>query len=185
MPGTAASGDAETMQRLLVVGTSGAGKTTLARRLAERYQLSHIELDRLFWRPGWRHRERDEFRRLVEQAVSAPGWVADGNYGMLRDLLWPRATHVIWLNYPLPLVVWQVTRRTVANILAGRDVFPGCRETFANSFMSRQSVIWWTISTYHERRRRYAALRRAQTFPQLAWRELRSPRETRHFLAGL
>ena len=173
------------LQRVLVVGTSGSGKTTLARQLAGCLHLKHVELDRLFWQPGWKAREHAEFRRLVAQAVGDNGWITDGNYGMLRDVLWPRATHALWLNYPLALVLWQATRRTLANIVAAQEVFPGCRETVANSFFSRESVIWYALTTYRERRRRYAALRREQTFPQLTWLELHSPREARQFLSAL
>jgi hypothetical protein len=70
-------------------------------------------------------------------------------------------------------------------MLARREVLPGCRETFVNSFMSRQSVIWYTLQTFHERRQRYAVLRQARRYPQLVWQELRSPRETRQFVADL
>lgn len=173
------------LERVIVVGTSGSGKTTFARRLARQCQLRHIELDRLFWLPGWQERDWEEFRRLVAHEVSTPGWVADGNYGFLRDVLWPHATDAVWLNYPFPLVVWRATRRTVANIVARREVFPGCRETISNSFLSRKSVIWWAITTHAERRRRYATLRREQAFPQLTWHELRSPREAERFWEAL
>jgi adenylate kinase family enzyme len=174
-----------TPQRLVVVGASGSGKTTLARRLAERLQLSHIELDRLYWLPGWSPRPLDDFRQLVEQRVQAPGWVADGNYKSVRDVIWPRARQAIWLNYAFPIVLVQLTRRTLASIVTRREVVPGCRETFANSFLSRESVIWYAVGTYRERRKRYAAWREDPTLAHLAWRELRSPRETRQFLAEL
>lgn len=67
------------MERVIVVGTSGAGKRTLARQLAARYYLSHVELDRLFWKPDWQPRDYAEFCRLVQPALSGPRWIADGN----------------------------------------------------------------------------------------------------------
>lgn len=176
---------AAAFQRVIVVGTSGCGKTTFARRLAACLGLPHIELDRLFWLPGWQQRERDDFRRLAAEAAAGPRWVIDGNYGSLRDITWPRATHALWLNSAFPRVVWQVTRRTLGNIAARREVFPGCRETFANSFLSRKSVIWWAISTYHRRQRQLAALRRDATFPPVVWVELRGPGEARAFWEAL
>jgi adenylate kinase family enzyme len=176
---------APAFQRVIVVGTSGCGKTTFARRLAACLGLPHVELDRLFWLPGWQQPDREAFRRSVAERASAPAWVIDGNYGSLHDITWPRATHALWLNYAFPRVVWQVTRRTVGRVAARREVFPGCRETFAKSFLSRKSVIWWAISTYHRRQRQLAALRRDATFPQVAWIELRGPAEARAFWAAL
>ena len=173
------------LERNIVVGTSGCGKTTFARRLAETLQAPHVELDRLFWLPGWQPRQVEAFRGLVEPSVSGTRWVVDGNYGMLRDVIWPRATHAIWLNYSFPLVIAQVTRRTLANIAARREVFPGCRETLRNSFLSRKSVIWWSITTFRRRQHRYAAMRRERAFPQLTWVELRSRLEARMFWESL
>jgi adenylate kinase family enzyme len=173
------------LERGIVVGTSGCGKTTFARRLAQTLALQHIELDRLFWLPGWQPRDVTEFCGRVEQCLSVPRWVVDGNYGMLRDVTWPRATHAVWLNYPFALVLARVTRRTLARIAAQREVFPGCRETLRNSFLSPKSVIWWSITTYRPRRQRYAAMRREQAFPQLTWVELRSPLEARAFWLSL
>ncbi len=173
------------MERSIVVGTSGCGKTTFARRLGQTLQASHIELDRLFWLPGWQPREVEAFRGLVEQSTSVPRWVVDGNYGTLRDIVWPRATHAVWLNYSFPLVVAQVTRRTLARIVAQPEVFPGCRETLRNSFLSRNSVIWWSITTFRSRRQRYETMRREAAFPQLTWVELRSPVEAWAFWGAL
>ena len=79
--------------RIVVIGTSGAGKTTLARKIAGRLGLPHIELDAINWQPGWRdldRHDRPEFVRRVAQAIQAERWVADGNYASVRDVLWRR-----------------------------------------------------------------------------------------------
>ena len=83
--------------RIVVIGTSGAGKTTLARKIAERLGLPHIELDAINWQPGWRDLDRHdqpEFVRSVSEAIQAERWVADGNYGSVRDMLC--GTRPIW-----------------------------------------------------------------------------------------
>ena len=88
--------------RIVVVGTSGAGKTTLARRIAAQLQLPHIELDAINWQSEWRDLTRhnpEEFVRRVTEAIQAEAWVVDGNYGPVRDRVWRRATHLVWLDY--------------------------------------------------------------------------------------
>lgn len=103
--------------RVVVVGTSGSGKTTLAKALAAQLALPYIELDALNWQPGWRDLSRndpDEFVRRVTLTVAADTWVVDGNYGLVRDLVWRRATHPVWLDYERPVVMRRVIRRSLA-----------------------------------------------------------------------
>jgi hypothetical protein len=82
-------------------------------------------------------------------------------------------------------VVWQLTRRTLRNIVHGREVFPGCRETLQNAVLSRQSVLWWAVTTYHRRGQRYRTLSDEHVFPHLTWLEMRNPREAQQFLESL
>ena len=74
------------MERVVIIGSSCSGKTTMARRLADILQTPHIEQDAIHWLPDWQEREDDEFRELVGTAVAADRWVVDGNYNMVRDL---------------------------------------------------------------------------------------------------
>src|SRR5260370_14118417 len=93
--------------RIVVVGTTGAGKTTLARRIAALMELPHIELDAINWQSGWRDltwHDPAEFVRRVAQAIEAEAWVVDGNYGSVRDV-WQRATHLAWLDYERPVIM--------------------------------------------------------------------------------
>jgi adenylate kinase family enzyme len=82
----------------------------------------HIELDALHWQPNWVPRARAEFRALTAQALSQDCWVTDGNYGVVRDLVWSRATTVIWLNYALRLVLWRALARTVRRVLTREEL---------------------------------------------------------------
>jgi adenylate kinase family enzyme len=101
----------ESMQRVVVVGTSCSGKTTLARQLSQMLGVPHIELDAVHWLPNWQPRPTDEFRRLVAEAVARESWVMDGNYSSTaRDIVWDRATTLIWLNYPFRVVFWRALR---------------------------------------------------------------------------
>ena len=94
--------DAVSMRRVSVVGISGARKTTLARRLAAALEVPHVELDAIFHQPGWTELPVEEFRERVRLELAAEGWVVDGNYTAVRDLVWAAADTVVWLDRPDP-----------------------------------------------------------------------------------
>src|SRR4051812_29513824 len=100
------------MRRGVVGGTSGAGKTPPAAALARRLGVPHIELDALHWGPNWTPIEPAVFRGRVAAAVEGQGWVCDGNYSTVRDLVWGRADTLVWLDYPMGLVFRRVLGRT-------------------------------------------------------------------------
>jgi adenylate kinase family enzyme len=146
-------------QRILVLGTTGSGKTTLARHIAKNLHLPHVELDALYWDPNWHAKERDAFRTSVAEATRANGWVIDGNYtSKVEDLLWPRAELAIWLDYPLWLTLYQVCKRTLLRFFTKEELWPGCTETFRRQFFSRQSIFVYFIKSYLRRKKRFPPL---------------------------
>ena len=108
--------------RVVVIGTSCAGKTKFARFLSGVLHCPHVELDTLYWQPNWLPRTADEFRALTAQALSRNDWVTDGNYAVVRDLVWSRATTVIWLNYSFQLVLCRALTRTVRRVLTREEL---------------------------------------------------------------
>lgn len=174
------------MARVVVIGTSCVGKTTFAKSLARVLSFPHIELDSLYWRPNWTPRPPAEFRALTVRALSQDCWVIDGNYSVVRDLIWSRATTVIWLNYAFPLILWRALTRTMRRVLTREELFSANRESLRMAFFSRESILWWVITTFHRRRKQYRVLfdRRRPT-PQLAYLEFRNPTEGQNFLTGL
>src|SRR5919198_3265744 len=105
--------------KIAVVGTSGSGKTTVARELARRLGVLHVELDALFHGPDWTETPVDEFRRRVAAATGGSGWVVDGNYeSKLGDLVLELADTIVWLDVPLHVALSRVTRRTIRRIRA-------------------------------------------------------------------
>src|SRR5436853_4183216 len=96
-------------QRLVVIGTSGSGKTPLAGEIARRLALPHVELDALHWEPNWTEAPLERFRQRVEAAILGDRWVVDGNYNSkVRDLVWSRAEVLVWLDYPLSLIMMRL-----------------------------------------------------------------------------
>ena len=165
------------LSRVVVVGTSCAGKTAYARQLSRALDVPHIELDGLYWLPDWIPRPEAEFRALVREALARDTWIVDGNYTSYRDLIWPRATAVIWLNYSFARIAWRGLRRTVRRAVTKEELFSGNRETIAQSFFSRESVLVWLVRTYGKNKRRYRSLFDERTYPALAMIEFRTPGE--------
>jgi adenylate kinase family enzyme len=152
----------------------------VARRLAARYNLQHVELDALHWGPGWAEPSAEEFRAKVEAALPESGWVADGGYhGKIGDLVLERADLVVWLDLPFPTVFRRLFLRTARRIRAREELWGGNRETWRGGLFSRDSLLMWAATTHRSRRKRYEArLGRFNTV------RLRAPREIRAWLAS-
>lgn len=172
------------MRRIVVVGTSGSGKTALARRLTERLGYPHIELDALNWNANWTNVPIETFRGRVVRALDADEWVVDGNYAKVRDIVWTRADTIVWLDYSLPLILWRLVRRTFGRVATGEELWAGNRESVRILF-SRDSIVLWALQTYRPLRRTYAAIPGNPTWAHLTLVRLRSPRECAAWLARL
>lgn len=170
--------------RISVVGTSGSGKTTLARQLAQRLGIPHVEIDALFWGPHWTPASTDAFRDRISEAVASEAWVIDGNYLRARDLVWARATLIVWLDYPRWVVMRQIIRRTVARVLCQTELWSGNREHWRDAFFSQKSMIYYAWRTHPERQQEYAWLFSLPEFEGRVVR-LRSYQETQVFLNKL
>ncbi|SDF80733.1 Adenylate kinase [Blastococcus aurantiacus] len=115
--------------RILVVGSSGAGKTTMARALAERLGVPHTELDSLWHGPGWV--PRPEFEQDVEAMLTTGRWVTEYQYRPVKDRLLTRAEAVVWLDHPFWLVAGRLLRRSLVRAVTRRAYWNGNRESFA------------------------------------------------------
>ncbi|MBC7170056.1 AAA family ATPase [Candidatus Bipolaricaulota bacterium] len=172
-------------KRISVVGTSGSGKTTVGRAIADRLGIPFVELDALAWLPGWTNRPLAELRELVDERTRGPAWVVDGNYSKVRDLVWGRADTVVWLDYPFRRVFGQLLRRTLRRALRREELWNGNRESIRMSFFSRESILLWAIRTHRRRKREYPELLARPEHARLRVIRLRSPAETRCWLDGL
>ncbi|MCY4560382.1 MAG: adenylate kinase [Chloroflexi bacterium] len=173
------------MERVAVVGSSCSGKTTLARQLSRALGSPHTELDAIHWKPGWQERPVDEIRRMAGEAAAGERWVMDGNYSSVRDIVWGRATTVVWLNYPFRVVLWRALSRTTRRVITQEELFSGNREGFRQSFLSRDSIILWAITSYRRVRQDYRRILDGGDFPHLRVIELRGPAEAEALVAAL
>lgn len=167
------------MNRILVIGCSGGGKSTLARALGAKLGLPVTHLDVLWWQPGWTESSYDEFRPKVAAAVAEERWVIDGNFSRTFDLRLPRADTVIWVDQPRRICLWRAFRRTLTQFGRNRaDLAPGCPEKFDPAFYR----FIWNFKRTHDAMMEEALARdaaHAQVF------RLRSDAEIMAFMSGL
>ncbi len=173
------------IQRFAVVGTSGSGKSTLASGIALRLHIPHVELDALHWLPGWSHVPEEELRCRVEAATRAPAWVIDGNYGTVRDIIWPRAQAVVWLDYPLALILGRLLRRTWLRIVRREFLWGTNYERTWEQFFSRDSILLWALKTYGKHKRTYPLLLASSDNAHLKVYRFKSPGEAGRWLDSL
>ena len=175
--------DQNLIRRVAVVGPSSAGKTTLARRIEAISGIPYIELDALHWEPNWTPAKPDVLRERVSAALERPAWVVDGNYRVVRDITWGQAEHLIWLDFPLPLVLWRLTRRTFGRWARREVLWNGNRELLHQHFLSKDSLYLWVLQSHRRHRREYPA--QFAEYPALEVARLRTPRELEAHVAGL
>jgi adenylate kinase family enzyme len=174
-------------KRVVVVGVTSSGKSTLAEKLAERFNMSYIELDALNWEPNWQAAPLEVFRARVENATQAKKWIVAGNYHVVRDLIWPKAEVIIWLDYPFLTVLWQLTRRNFKRWWTQELLWGTNREPFWTHFKvwSNESLYNWLFQTYWRRKREYPMLLSQPEHGHLKLIRLRHPVETKEWLKGV
>lgn len=156
-------------RRIVVVGNTCAGKSTLGEALANALSVRFVDLDALFWKPNWQKPELAKFRAKVDEATREGGWVVAGNYTtQQQDISWPRADTVVWLDVPLPLVVTRVLTRSFGRWRRRELLWGTNQEKFLPHLKvwdEEESLVAWAVR-HHLPRRRY--FEQAITDPQWA-----------------
>ena len=167
------------MQKILVIGSGGAGKSTFSARLGASLGLPVVHLDACYWSAGWVERDKEEWRQIVGRLADEDAWIMDGNYGGTMDIRLAACDTVIFLDMPRFLCLWRILRRRLRFHGQTRpDMAEGCDEHLTWEF------IRWVWN--------YPAARRPQILARLsALRDekhvivLHSGRQVEAFLAGL
>lgn len=168
------------MERVLIIGSGGAGKTTLARSLAVATGLPLIHLDRLYWHPGWVETPAEEWHRVVQNAVAGERWIIDGNYGETMALRLAAADTAVFLDLPRSRCLVRAVKRLVSHRGRTRaDMAPGCPERITWEYIR---WIWGYPTTG-----RPAVVSKLQEFESAGRRVvvLRNAIEARRFLASI
>jgi adenylate kinase family enzyme len=168
--------------RVLVVGTCGAGKSALAAQLARQIDAPHIELDAFKHGPNWTERSVEEMRERTAAAVEGRDrWVVDGNYAEVRDLLWPHATRLVWLDYPKHVVMWRVISRSVKRVVTRRELWNGNVSDWRR-WGDPEHPIRWAWDSYAANREQYERVTRLPEWAHLDVVRLRQPSDAKALL---
>lgn len=173
------------LKRIVVIGTTGTGKTTFAGALARILSLPHIELDALHWNPNWRETPKELFIEKVDAATKAPAWIVDGNYTTkVSPIIWQRADTIVWLDYPFRLIFYRLLTRTLRRALLGEECCNGNRESWRQA-LSKDSIILWAFHSHWRHQREYDVKLRDPVHGHLWQVRLRSPKETVRWIAQI
>jgi adenylate kinase family enzyme len=168
-------------RRVLLAGTAGSGKTTLAERIAETLGTPHIEIDALYHGPNWS--PRDSFESDVTQFSSQSHWVTEWQYSQVRPLLADRADLIVWLDLPHLSVIWQVVRRTIRRRRRREELWNGNLEPPLWTILTDQEhIIRWAWATRNTTRTRIHEV--LQRRPDLPIVRLRSHHQAARWLTG-
>ena len=167
------------MKRVAIIGNSGAGKSTLAAALSAQTGLPLIASDPFYWELGWQAVAPEAVRQRVIEATAGDTWVIDGSFVSERDVIWARADTVIWLDYPLALVMWRVCRRNLGWFLTRAATWSGNRMNWKRAW----SGIHHAHHGFAQKRATYPAL--LAEFSHLNILHFRSPREAERWLSTL
>ena len=119
------------MQRILIIGNAGSGKTTFAKKLSEKMGISLVHLDRLFWTGNWEHKTREEFDLLLQEKLEKPRWIIDGNFNRTLAHRLQYCDTVFYFDVPTVSCLWGITKRIIKNYGKTRDDMSGnCPEYF-------------------------------------------------------
>jgi adenylate kinase family enzyme len=174
-------------KRMVIVGSTSSGKSTLAKALADKIGADFIELDALHWEPNWVEAPDEIFRERVDVAIRAKAWVVAGNYNVVRDLVWPHAKAVIWLDYPFHVVFWRLLTRTIRRSVFKEKLFS---DNVENIWMhlklwSEESLFYWLVKTHWRRKRDYPLLFARPENAHLKLIHFKHPKEADLWLEGI
>jgi len=172
------------MKNYFVVGTSGSGKTTAARAIAQKLQVKHVEIDALLWLPNWTQRNKDELATLLLQEIAQGPVVVDGNFAS-KGIKPAQGDVLIFLDYPRWLIISRLIRRSLSRVIFRKELWSGNREEFSFLISTDPELnpILFAYKTHSERHSSYTKLLNESTSTQN--HIVKNPRQLRKLLRAL
>lgn len=172
-------------ERILILGRTGSGKTTLARQLAAALRVPHVELDSLYFGPDFSTAPLSVLRERTSAAIAGDSWVTDGNKRAVRDLVWPRADTVVWLDYPLYVSLWRLAKRARTRTieLSAQAARTDRRTGLPRQMLTAARGVLTALGSHRGQRREYPRMFAQPAYEHLAVVRLRSPRAARRWTA--
>ncbi|WP_338057521.1 AAA family ATPase [Shimazuella soli] len=137
-------------KRIWIIGTSGTGKTTLAKIICQSLNLTHYELDEYFWGPEWTKLDEGEFLDKISRICTLEQWVIDGLYMQAKDIITNQVDTIIWLDFKIQLILYRIIVRTFKNLINRKQLWNGNRENIIHIF---SDFIPFIIRTYRKNRK--------------------------------
>ena len=166
-------------KRIVVLGATGSGKTTLSKQLARRLSLAYIEMDALFWLPGWKEKPLKDFMGDLKAAMAAApdGWVADGGYlTQIGSLTLDAADTIVWLALPFHITYRRMAVRTLRELFTRELMWGTNRASFQREFLSRRSILLFAFRQRTAHFTRYRPILESADFRDKVL-TLRTPKE--------
>ena len=166
------------MERILIIGCGGAGKSTLARKLGEKLGIPVVHLDKLFWKPGWVESAPEEIDAKIMEELRKPKWIMDGNFNRTLPQRVKYCDTIIYLDFSRTACLMGVVKRILTTCGTVRpDMGEGCPERFDLEFLK-----WVWNYNKNKRERNYRLLNEAEGVETIV---LKNRRMVKRFLARL
>ncbi len=169
-------------KHICVIGTSGSGKTTFARVLAEKIGGDHIELDALYHGPNWSEPTEEEFTARIRNAMKSERWIIDGNY-ISRASQLQYADLIVWLDYSFVRVLSRIARRTLKRLITNEELWNGNKESWRLA-LTKNGMIYWVLHTYSRRRREFPVMLSSK-YSHIAQQRFQRPRDADEWLRSI
>lgn len=167
------------MKRIVVIGSSCSGKTTLSKALSKKLDIPHVELDSIYWLENWTEIERSKFNQIIDEKTDADKWVVDGNYNSSKDISWKKATHIIWLDLNLSVILLRFIKRSFKRAIFKEPLWNNNKEDLKNSYL----LFLWIFKVYKRNKKEFQEMISSNSYPNAEFIKIKNPKQVYQLLS--